>query len=560
MSDALYQRYCFLHYADLSTWSLVHGKESAWQEAPSSVRFLTRRRDERVGAFLTEPLDEEAARALDGRVYALAGHGALVTSVTNGVLPRGLEMLVVRSMSVAEIDTLSTTDAIDRITALAVLDGAPRTEALARLLARPLSALTSLSIFDASEALVRSLPESLLTRLSTIRIEGPVRARGRVSIDLARVLGGDRRRATTLELTQLHVGAESMTAWASGDWSALERLRVHSSELHEGGAALSGTRFPALRELRSTTYHPPAPRSLGDAAVAAIVSTSPRLEIVSLEGSDAGDEAAAALAKHGEHLVYVDFDKTRVGNAGAIALSHSSVLDRLEFLNLDAQLSFDAAHAMADSRFAPLRQNANGPHRGLATIHYWAPTLPPPEATPAPPPPIPRAFRWQHYEECEACGGHIPWDGCPWHTNLVIHPMARGSEPPTPEARAWVAAHGALMTRVEALGREMLSTMIAWRKHAGEPRVTWWLLDHVHRGHDAAAFHGPRGLDAILDAVGRPPHATTASWAHACARARARDFPDLPDPYTPACTIADLGISILGLDPDDGLLLALRTA
>jgi hypothetical protein len=38
-----------------------------------------------------------------------------------------------------------------------------------------------------------------------------------------------------------------------------------------------------------------------------------------------------------------------------------------------------------------------------------------------------------------------------------------------------------------------------------------------------------------------------------------RDFPDLPDPYTPARAIADLGITILGLDADDGLLLALRT-
>jgi len=52
----------------------------------------------------------------------------------------------------------------------------------------------------------------------------------------------------------------------------------------------------------------------------------------------------------------------------------------------------------------------------------------------------------------------------------------------------------------------------------------------------------------------------TASWAHACARARARNHPELPDPYTPARTIADLGISILGLDSEDGLLLALRTS
>lgn len=560
MANPALERYSRLHHADLSTWSLVHGKDSVWSELPASVRFLTRRRDEQVGAFLTEPLDAETAKALHGRVYALAGHTALATSVVRGILPRGLEMLVLRALSVADLDAIAAAEALDRITALAVLDGPPRTEALGRLLARPLPALDSLSIFDATDALVGALPESLLARLETIRIEGPVRARERVLIDLTRVLGGDRRATTTLDLTQLHVDARSLAAWARGDWSALEHLRVHSCDVHEGGAVLADACFPALRELRSTTYHPPAPRCLGDAVVAAIVRESPRLEIVSLEGSDAGDQTALALAEHGRHLQYVNLDKTRVGDAGAIALGASVVFDDLEFFELDTQLSFDAAHAMADSRFAPVRENANRPYRGLATIRSWAPKPPPPETTPAPEPAIPRAFRWQHYEECEACGGHIPWDGCPWHTKLVIHPMARGSEPPTPAARAWVAAHGALMTRVEELGRQMLETMIAWGKHGGEPRVTWWLLDHAHRGYDRPPFDGPLGLDAILDAVGRPPHATTASWAHACVRARTRDFPDVPDPYTPAREIANLGISIIGLDADDGLLLALRTA
>ncbi len=89
-------------------------------------------------------------------------------------------------------------------------------------------------------------------------------------------------------------------------------------------------------------------------------------------------------------------------------------------------------------------------------------------------------------------------------------------------------------------------------------RVTWWLLDDEHRGSDLAPFDAPQGFDAIIDAVGRPPYATSASWAHACARARAREFTALPDPYTPARAIADLGASIVGLDAEDGLLIALR--
>ncbi len=552
MNDA--NRYASLHYADLSAWSLVHSKGGPAKELPPHVKWLGRREpDGLLGVLLTEPLDAETTKALDGRVYAVAGTAALVTSVVNGFVPGGLEMLALRGARTPDLDALGETEALDRLTGLAVLDGPDHCSALARLLARPLSALTSLSIFDATDALVRTLPETLLARLKTIRIEGPVGRRA--PIHLTHVLGGDRRATTTLDLTHLHLDTTSLTAWARGDWSRLERLRVHSCEVEK--AAPPG--LAALRELRSTAHYPPSPRSLGDAAVAAIVATSPRLEIASLEGSDAGDEAAFALAEHGQHLQYLSFDKSRIGNAGTIALGASVVLDRLEFFQLDAQLSFDAAHALADSRVAAIRQNANAPHRGLATVRYWAPKPPTAaEASPAPEPTIPRVFRWQHYEDCASCGGHVPWDGCPWHTELVIHPIARGAAPPTPAARAWVAAHGGLMTRVEELGRQVLATMSSWGKYAGAVRVTWWLLDHEYRGHDAPPFDGPRGFDAILDAVGRPPFATTASWAHACARARARDFPELPDPFTPARAIADLGISILGLDAHDGLLLALR--
>lgn len=583
MNDA--NRYASLHYADLSTWSLVHSEGGPAKELPPHVKWLARREhDGLLGVLLTEPLDAETTQALDGRVYALAGTFALVKSVVNGFVPRGLEMLVLRGGNATDLDALAETTALDRITGLAVLDGPDRSPSLARLLARLLPTLTSLSIFDATDALVRTLPETLLARLKTIRIEGRV---GRpTSIDLTHVLGGDRRATTTLDLTHLHLDTASTAAWARGDWSGLERLRVHSCTVEAAALALE---LAALRELRSTANYPPSPRSLDDAAVAAIALTSPRLEIVSLEGSDAGDEAAFALAEHGHPLRYLSFDKSRVGSAGAIALGASVVLDRLEFFQLDAQLSFDAAHALADSRVAAIRQNANAPYRGLATVRSWSPTpKATAEATPAPEPTIkrlagrplpsvpgadtsvrarsastragiPHAFRWQRYEDCGSCGGHIPWDGCPAHTELVIHPIARGNAPPTPAARAWVLAHGALMTRVEELGRQMLRAMTSWGKYAGEVRVTWWLLDHEHRGHDAPPYAGPRGFDAIIDAVGRPPFATTASWAHACARARARDYPDLPDPFTPARAIADLGISIIGLDADDGLLLALRT-
>ncbi|MBN8614895.1 MAG: hypothetical protein J0L92_30125 [Deltaproteobacteria bacterium] len=554
MSDDARDRYALLHYGDLSTWSLAHTKASTSSELPPTVLFLTRRRDGQIGVLLSEPLDEEISRDLHGRVYAVAGTTAILTSIARGSLPRGLEMLVLRDGSAADIDVLAETDVLDRLTALAVLDDGLRTQALARLFARPLRALESLSIFDASDALVRALPETLLVRLKTLRFHGSVRRP--TPVDLSRVLGGDRRAARTLDLAHLTLDAASQSAWLRGDWSELEHLLLNVCELEPSD--LSGLRLPALRELRSTAYFPESPHGLGDATVASLVPTSPRLEIVSLEKTRAGDASALALAEHGRALRYLNLDGTRVGNAGAIALGASVAFDRLEYFHLDARLSFDAACALTESRVPAIRHDAERPYRGLATVLTWAPTPPPAETAPAPS--TPHRFRWQHHEVCGACGGHIPWDGCPGHQELVIHPMTRGAEPPTPEARAWVATHGALMTQAEALGRQMLETMTAWGKHTGAPHVTWWVLDRAHRGHDRPPFEGPLGFDAIIEAVGRPPFSETASWAHACARARARNHPELPDPYTPARTIADLGISIVGLDPEDGLLLALRTS
>ena len=554
MSDDARDRYALLSYGDLSTWSLVHTQASTSSALPPSVRFLTRRRDGQTGVLLTEPLDEDSSRALHGRVYALAGTTAILTSIARGSLPRGLEMLVLRDGSAADIDALAETDVLDRITALAVLDDVPRTAALARLVARPLHALESLSIFDVSDALVRALPETLLVRLRTLRLHGSVRRPA--SVDLSRVLGGDRGAARTLDLAHVSIEAASQNAWMRGDWSKLEHLLLNVCEVEP--TDLSGLRLPALRELRSTAYVPESPHGLGDAAVASLVPTSPRLEIVSLEKTRAGDASALALAEHGRALRYLNLDGTRVGNAGAIALGASVVFDRLEYFHLDARLSFDAACALTESRVLAIRQDAERPYRGLATVLTWAPTPPPNESAPGPS--TPHRFRWQHHEVCGACGGHIPWDGCPGHVELVVHPLTRGAEPPTPAARAWVAAHGVVMTEAEALGRQMLETMTTCGKHTGAQHVTWWVLDRALGGYDRPPFEGPFGFDAIIEAVGRPPFSDTASWAHACARARARDHPELPDPYTPARTIADLGLSILGLDPEDGLLLALRTA
>jgi hypothetical protein len=554
MSDDARDRYALLHYGDLSTWSLVHTKASTSSALPPSVLFLTRRRDGQTGVLLTEPLDEETSRVLHGRVYAVAGTAAILTSIARGSLPRGLEMLVLRDGSAADVDALAETDVLDRVTGLAVLDDGARTAALARLFARPLHALESLSIFDASDALVRALPETLLVRLKTLRLHGSVRRP--TPVDLSRVLGGDRRAARTLDLAHVSIDAASQNAWMRGDWSGLEHLLFNVCEVEPKGRL--DLRLPALRELRSTAYFPESPHGLGDAAVASLMPTSPRLEIVSLEKTRAGDASAVALAEHGRALRYLNLDGTRVGNAGAIALAASVVFDRLEYFHLDARLSFDAACALTESHVSAIREDAERPHRGLATVLTWAPTPPPDESAPAPS--TLHRFRWQHHEVCGACGGRIPWDGCPGHVEPVVHPMTRGAEPPTPAARAWVATHGALMTEVEALGRQMLDTMTTWGKHTGAQHVTWWVLDRAHGGHDRPPFEGPRGFEAIVEAVGRPPFSNTASWAHACARARARNHPELPDPYTPARTIADLGISILALDPEDGLLLALRTS
>ncbi len=553
MTNDAHERYSQLYHADLGAWSLLHTEASAYDALPKTVGFLSRRRDGKLGVLVREPLDESAAAALDGRVFALAGTAALVRSIERGFVPSAVEMLAIRGASPADLEALAAAPLLDHIEALAVLDGEPRTRALEALLARRMPALRSLSILDATDALVRSLREPLLSQLATLRIAGPMRAAPTTRLDLSRVLSGDRRAITTLDLAGIELTPELVAAWGRGDWSRLERLRVHVCNVH---AALLGP-FAALRELRSDGWSWDGPRSLSDESVAGIVASSPDLEIVSLEHSDAGDRAAFALAEHGRRLVFFNLDKTRVSSAGAIALGRSTVFERLEFAQLDAPLSFDAAHALADSTVAAIRQNAHGPYRGLATIVHWAPPTPAQEATRAPV--SKHAFRWQRYQQCQACGGRPSFDGCPWHEPLVIHPVARGDEPPTEESRAWVAAHGAHMTRVEQLGHSMLETMRSWGKYAGPLRVTWWVIDRDHRGCDLAQADGPSGLDAIIDAVGRPPYATTASWAFACARARAQAFAHLPDPYTPARTIAELGASIVGLDAEDGLLIALRT-
>lgn len=85
--------------------------------------------------------------------------------------------------------------------------------------------------------------------------------------------------------------------------------------------------------------------------------------------------------------------------------------------------------------------------------------------------------------------------------------------------------------------------------------MTWWVLDDKHRGCDHDPFKAPVAFRELIAAVGAPELSDTAVWAHACARARARDFPELPDPFTPARAIADLGVMILGLTEEDGLLL-----
>jgi hypothetical protein len=559
MTDERYARYLELSHPELEAYSLLYTEPSRAEALPSNVGYLRQRRDGRYGVYVGVPLDAATARALDERVFALSGHDALVDSVRDGQLPHGVDTLALRATGPAAIDRLADSAPLDAITSLVLLDddndggGGGRSEALARLLARPLPALRSLSIFGATNTLVRSLTESLLGRLETLAIHAPVSRGALCAFDLERVLSGDRRSLTTFELTRVPLGASAIAAWTRGDWSRLERLRLRQCTVE--GASLGP--FPALRELRSTAYDWSGPAGLGDSALVSIIERSPLLEIVDLEQSAAGDLAALALAEHGRNLLFLNLDKSRVGSPGALALARSTVFERLEFFQLDAGLSFDAAYALTDSATPAIRADAKRDFRGLKKIATWRPTPPPAGSAAVEPPPV-RAFRWQRHEECPDCGGHIPWDGCPWHQPLVIHPVERGAEPPTERAREWVAARCAWMNRVEQLGRQMLEVLRAWGKYDGAVRVTWWVLDRVHRGCSRGELEAALGMDAIIDAVGRPSFADSPSWAHACARAREQRFPSLPDPYGPARAIADLGASIAALDPEDGLLIELR--
>lgn len=554
MTDDRYARYLELSQPDLEASALLFTRPSSAEQLPSAAGYLTRRRDGRYGVHVRDPLDPATRSALDGRVFALSGADALVECARSGQLPRGLDTLALRAAGAAAIERLAGCPALDAITSLVLLDGDDRSEALARLLASPLGSLRSLAIFDASRALLSSLPESLLARLEALRIDAPVSRGAPPVFDLAHVLSGDRRSLTTLELTRVSLDGDALAAWARGDWSRLERLRLRQCTVQDGALGP----FSALRELRSTAYDWSGPSGLDDRALVPILERSPLLEIVDLEQSAAGDLAARALAEHGRNVRFLNLDKSRVRSDGALALGRSTVFAQLEFFQLDATLSFDAAHALADSTSAAIAADARREYRGLRSIASWRPTPPPPERGPPVAPPRERAFRWQRYEECPDCGGHVPWDGCPWHQPLVIHPVERGAEPPIAWAREWAAARSGWMSRVEQRGVEMLEVLRAWGKHEGPVRVTWWVLDREHRGCARGVLDGPLAMDAIIDAVGRPPYASTPAWAHACARAREQRFRSLPDPYTPARAIGDLGATIAALDPQDGLLLELR--
>lgn len=554
MTDTRYERYLELSQPDLEAYSLLYANPGPAESLPSSVGVLTGRRDGRYSVFVGAPLDRATCRALDDRVFALCGADALVDVMLGGDVPRGLDTLVLRAAAPAAIERLAESAALDAIRTLVLLDGEGRSDALAQLLARPWPELRSLSIFDASNTLLARIPEPLLGSLETLRIHGPISRRPPQRYDLEHVLSGDRRSLCALELARVALDASAIEAWARGEWPRLEQLRLRQCVVE----ATSLPPFAALRELRSTAYDWSGPSGLADRALVSLIETSPALEIVDLEQSAAGDLAAAALAEHGRNLRFLNLDKSRVSSAGALALGRSTVFAQLEFFQLDAQLSLDAAYALAESVTPAIRADAGRRYRGVDKIATWRPTTPPPDRAARIERSTARAYRWQHYEECPDCGGHIPWDGCPWHQPLVIHPVERGGEPPTKAARAWAEERAAWMSRIEQLGCEMLEVLRAWGRYEGPVRVTWWVLDRAHRGCARGELDAALGMDAIIDAVGRPPYSRSPSWAHACARARAQRFASIPDPYSPARAIGELGATIAALDPEDGLLIELR--
>ncbi len=546
----------------LRDWVLTMGPGSASVQLPDGVQFLHRGEDERTGVLLTADLGTDAGTALfdGGRVFAVAGGEPLVRWLPRDRWPDGLTTIALRDVAPEVLAELVDAPVLAHVRSLCVRDAPARSAVLARLLASAWASLESLAIYDATPLTVASIPRELLGRLGTLRIVG---AYGEpTSIELS-ALGGPH--LGELELAQLALSSPTLEALADSDWSGLHRLLIGSCALERGGEALASARFPALRELVSTGFAWDRPRSLGDAAVAGIVSRSPRLERAILTHSDAGDAAAIAAATHGASMRVVDLDRTRVGDAGIVALGRSTVLVGLEHFAFDQPLSFDAAYALADSSSRAMRDEARRPYRGLYTLFSWRPRARPPSAPtdgPWPLSPVQRRFKWQRHEDCSLCGGSgtTGADGrCPWHSETVVFPVERGDEPPTDAARAWIASSGERVTAIEQHGVDMLAALSAWGRWRGEPRVTWWVLDRIHRGCDQDPMKAPPSFRDIIEAVGAPEMSDRGVWAHACARARARDYPQLPDPFTPARAIADLGTSIIGLDEADGIVLALRT-
>jgi hypothetical protein len=492
-------------------------------------------------------------------VYAVAGGGPLVDWLLRDRWPAGLTTVALRKMTASALEPLVDAPVLGRVRALVVLDGSARTKVLGRLLASPMRSLESLAIFDATPQTIAVLTQlPVVAKLRLLRVVGPT-GNHRPG-QLAPLLGGDRRNLEALDLENVALDGEACAALAGGDWSGLRSLRIDDCSVPDGGVALVHSALGGLHELEVTRRDHHAPRVLGDAALAALVARSPALRIADLAGSGAGDATAIALATHGACLEKIDLYRTAVGDAGATALGQSKVLGRLRGLTIDAELGFDAAYALADSPVPAVAQAGRREHRGVYSLRYWRPATP----KPGPPGPWPvaeiqRQFRWQWYDDCELCGGteRAPDGWCANHRETVVHPVEHGDRPPTPEACAWIAGLGELVIAVERHAAAMLAALAAWGRWRGEPRVTWWVLDGIHRGCDHKQFTAPADFKALIAAVGSPELGETGAWAHACARARARDFPHLPDPFTPARAIGDLGVMILGLEEEDGLILRL---
>lgn len=544
----------------LSAWALAMDQGCRSAEVPAGVRFVGREGGQLAVELKRDLSDaDEAALFAGERVYAVAGGAPLVRWLLRGRWPAGLTTVALRKMPAEDLAALIDAPALGRMRALIVRDSPARRKVLARLLAGGLGSLDSLAIFDVTQATIDALAGlPFVAKLRTLRLIGPS-GKYRPG-QLAPLFGGDRRHLEVLDLEDLQIDDDACAALAGGDWSGLRHLRIDDCSAPDAGDTLVGASLGGLDQLHITRRDRNSPRSFGDAAIAAIVARSPGLRIASLAGSGAGDATAIALATHGACLEEVDLDRTRVGDAGATALGTTAALAGLRSLLLDATLGFDAAHALADSASPAVARAGRREHRAVHALRYWRPT--PPQAGPPgpwPEPTLARRFRWQLHDDCETCGGteRCPDGWCPYHRETEVHPMAYGDRPPTPEACAWIAGLGDLVFAVERHAAALFSALVAWGRWCGEPRVTWWVLDAIHRGYTHGPFKAPESFHGMIAAVGSPELSDTGAWAHACARARARDFPDLPDPFTPARAIGELGVVILGLEDEDGLILRL---